>query len=58
MAHEAVIIGLTREQVLGLEAQVSLRGVRLEMDPEVWGKDYNRNAGDGLTTILGQQLPV
>lgn len=61
MAHEvneAFGVSLTREQVFGLEAKVSLGSVSLELDPELWGKDHSGKSGGRLPTKPGQQLPI
>lgn len=61
MVHEvkeAFSVCLTREQVLGLEAQVSLGSVSLEMDPELWSKNHNGNSRGDLPTKPGQLLPI
>lgn len=49
---------LTREQVLGLEAQVSLGRISLEIDPKLRSEDHNRNCWGGLPTKFGQQLTI
>ena len=48
----------TREHVLGLEAQVPLGLVRLEVDPQLGGEHHYGHRGRGLTTELSQHLPV
>lgn len=49
---------LTGEHVLCPEAQVSPRGVSLEMDPQFGREDHNWKCRDGLSAEFGQQLSV
>lgn len=54
----STVSSLTREQVLGFEAQVSLGGVGLELNPELWGKHHDGERGSGVSTEPGQKLPI